>query len=411
MLSVIRENVRLAPYTTLRMGGIARYFADIDHEAQLREALQFAQQHTLPIFVLGGGSNVLIADSGFSGVVIHIVNKGVTFHKLKQDAAFVTAAAGEDWDKFVQQCVAHDLAGVECLSGIPGLVGGTPIQNVGAYGQEVSETIVTVRAFDHQTNRVVEMTNEDCQFSYRASVFNTTERDRYIVLAVTYKLKPHGEPALRYADLQKHFTQRKTPPTLQEVRAAVLTIRARKGMVLVPNDPDCQSAGSFFKNPLVTIEKFAEVATAARKQKLLSANEQVPGFAVSAEQVKIPAAWLIEKAGFPKGYEYGRVGISSKHTLALINRSNATAAELLTLVESIQRQVQERFGIVLVPEPVWVGSKSQASSDAAPKQLLPDVCPQKADATNSLPLPLKPARKPRKPVRPALKAERKKWFV
>ena len=411
MLSVIRENVRLAPYTTLRIGGLARYFADIDHEDQLREALQFAQKLALPVFVLGGGSNVLLADIGFSGVVIHIVNKGIKFHKAKKDAALITVAAGEDWDKFVQQCVARDLAGLECLSGIPGLVGGTPIQNVGAYGQEVSTTIVTVHAFDRPSNRVVDMSNEDCHFSYRASVFNTSERDRYIVLSVTYKLKPHGEPALHYADLQKYFAQQKSPPTLSEVRDAVIAIRARKGMVIVPNDPDSQSAGSFFKNPMVPAAILTDIATAARKQHLLSANEQVPSFAMPEGQVKIPAAWLIEKAGFPKGYAQGRVGISSKHTLALINRSNATANELLTLVERIQNQVQERFGIALVPEPVWVGFESRKPSEAIPVQLIPDAPAPKSEANDFLPNPLKPGRKPSKPERNPLKSERKKWFV
>lgn len=403
MLSVIRENVRLAPYTTFRIGGIARYFADIDHEDQLREALQFAAQLELSVFVLGGGSNVLVADAGFSGLVIHIVNKGITFHKAKKEAALVTAAAGEDWDKLVQQCVARDLAGVECLSGIPGLVGGTPIQNVGAYGQEVSETIVSVRAFDRQTSRVVEMTNADCQFSYRASVFNTTERDRYIVLSVNYKLKPQGEPALRYADLQKHFAQRQTPPTLPEVRAAVLAIRASKGMVIVPNDPDGQSAGSFFKNPIVTAEKFVQIEART--------VEAVPHFAAAKGQVKIPAAWLIEKAGFPKGYEQGRVGISSKHTLALINRSNATAAELLALVERIQREVQDRFGIALVPEPGRIGFKNQALTDATPTPPGAEPDPPKPDTTESWLPPAKPRRPALKPERNPLKSERKKWFV
>jgi UDP-N-acetylmuramate dehydrogenase len=355
MLSVIRENVRLAPYTTLRIGGIARYFADIDREDQLSEALNFAQARALPVFVLGGGSNVLISDLGFPGLVIHLVNKGVTFHKPKKGAVLVTAVAGEDWDSLVQQCVARDLAGLECLSGIPGRVGGTPIQNVGAYGQEVSNTIVSVSAFDRQENQVVAIANEECQFSYRASRFNTTERDRYIVLAVTYKLKLHGEPTLHYADLQKYFAQQKQPPTLPEVRAAVRTIRASKGMLLVSHDPNCQSAGSFFKNPVVTAEKYAAVEAAAKQQGVLTEAEHVPQFALADGQVKIPAAWLIEKAGFPKGYERGRVGISSKHTLALINRSNATATELLTLVERIQQQVQERFGIVLAPEPVMIG--------------------------------------------------------
>ncbi len=399
MLSVIRENVRLAPYTTFRIGGIARYFADIDHEDQLREALQFAEQSGLSVFVLGGGSNVLIADAGFPGLVIHIVNKGITFHKAKKEAALVTAAAGEDWDQLVQQCVARKLAGLECLSGIPGLVGGTPIQNVGAYSQEVSETMVSLRAFDRQASRVVEMTNADCQFSYRASIFNTTQRDRYIMLSVTYKLKPNGAPTLRYADLQRHFAAHQMPPTLSEVRDAVLTIRARKGMVIVPNDPDCQSAGSFFKNPLVSPEKFAQLAA-----------EAVPHFPAAQGQVKIPAAWLIEQAGFAKGYEQGRVGISSKHSLALINRSNATAAELLALVERIQRQVQDRFGIALVPEPVQVGFKNQVLPAATVTPALPDE-PQQPDPTDSRPPPAKARRPASKPAHNPLKSERKKWFV
>lgn len=404
MLSVIRENVRLAPYTTLRIGGIARYFADIDHEEQLREALHFAQSHKLPTFVLGSGSNVLIADSGFAGVILHPVNKGIIFHKPKNGAALVTVAAGEDWDKFVQQCVARDLAGVECLSGIPGLVGATPIQNVGAYGQEVSETIVSVRAFDRQEDRVVEMTNEECHFSYRASLFNTTARDRYFVLAVTYKLQPHGAPTLHYADLQKYFAGHPQPPSLPEVREAVMAIRKHKGMVIVPNDPDCQSAGSFFKNPIVAPEKLAQVEAAA--------SEFVPRFPGANGQVKIPAAWLLEQAGFRKGYEQGRVGISSKHTLALINRSNATARELVALVGQIQQQVQTRFGISLVPEPVWVGLEppALAALPPPPPPPRPELHPQKAEATVSLPLPLKPARKARKPEHNPLKAERKKWF-
>ena len=421
MLSVIRKNVRLAPYTTLRIGGIARYFADIDREDQLSEALQFAEQNHLPVFVLGSGSNVLIADAGFPGVILHLINKGITFHKAKKDGALVTAAAGEDWDKFVQQCVARDLAGIECLSGIPGLIGGTPIQNVGAYGQEVSETIVALRAFDRQTKQVIEMTNADCQFRYRTSVFNTTARDRYIVLSVTYKLKPHGEPAQRYPDLQNYFAAHK--PTLQQVRDAVLTIRARKGMVIALNDPDSQSAGSFFKNPLVRPETLAQIEA--------TTIETVPRFSAADGLIKIPAAWLIEQAGFCKGYESGRVGISSKHSLALINRSNATASEMVAFVEQIQSRVQERFGISLTPEPVWVGLAPRTVAISPPVQtkiepkverkIEPKLEPKverkieplaSPSATNgALPLPpVKPARKFRKPEQSPVKTERKKWF-
>jgi UDP-N-acetylmuramate dehydrogenase len=402
MLSVIRENVRLAPYTTLRIGGIARYFADIDREDQLCEALQFAEQNDLPVFVLGGGSNVLIADAGFPGVVLHLVNKGITFHKPKKDAALVTAAAGEEWDKFVQQCVARHLAGVECLSGIPGLVGGTPIQNVGAYGQEVSNTIVCVRAFDRQTKHIVEMTNEDCQFRYRASVFNTTMRDRYVVLSVTYQLQPHGQPTLRYADLQTYFAQHTTPPTLSEVREAVLAIRGRKGMVIVPSDPDCQSAGSFFKNPIIGAEQLAQIES--------TAAEVVPRFPAADGFVKIPAAWLIEQAGFPKGYEHGRVGISSKHTLAIINRSNATAREMISFVERIQTRVQERFGIALVPEPVWIGFERKTEIPT-PTAREPKVPPPEPQTINAFPDLLPAVRKSRKSAPNPLKVERKKWFV
>lgn len=355
MLSAIRENVRLAPYTTFRIGGIARYFCDVTNEDQLREGLNFAKQLGLPIFVLGGGSNVLIADIGFRGVVLFIALKGITFQKPRKNSVLVTAAAGEVWDKFVQQCVERNLAGVECLSGIPGFVGGTPIQNVGAYGQDVSETIVSVRAFDREKNRVVELTNEACQFNYRTSIFNTTERDRYVVLEVTYKLQLNGEPALRYPDLQKFFAAQKTPPTLAEARAAVLQIRSDKGMVIKPNDSDCQSAGSFFKNPVISAEEFSRVEEAAHKLNLLPAGERVPHFDAPDQRIKVPAAWLIEKAGFPKGYSRGRVGISTKHTLAVTNRNNATATEILEFARKIQTQIREKFGVTLTPEPILIG--------------------------------------------------------
>ncbi|MBS1810394.1 MAG: UDP-N-acetylmuramate dehydrogenase [Acidobacteria bacterium] len=406
MLSVIRKNVRLAPYTTLRIGGIARYFADIDREDQLCEALNFAKENDLPVFVLGSGSNVLFADSGFPGVILHPVNKGITFQNPKYGEVLVTAAAGEDWDQFVAQCVARDLAGLECLSGIPGLVGATPIQNVGAYGQEVSETIVSVCVFDRKLEQVIEMTNADCRFGYRTSIFNTTERDRYFVLAVTYRLKHHGAPTIRYADLQKHFADHAAPPTLQDVREAVLKIRKSKGMVIILSDPDCQSAGSFFKNPIVSAEKFAQIEAAT--------VEAVPHFPAANAQVKIPAAWLIEQAGFHKGYTSGRVGISSKHTLAIINRSNATASELVAFVKQIQQQVQERFGIALEPEPVWVGLENQPVVALPPVLPKPEVrlqkIEEKVEATVSLPLPLKPSRRTRKPEHNPLKIERKKWF-
>jgi len=267
----------------------------------------------------------------------------------------VTARAGEDWDDFVRQCVERDLAGVECLSGIPGFVGGTPVQNVGAYGQEVSETIVSVRALDRRTERVVELSNADCGFTYRTSIFNSTERDRYIVLAVTYSFELQGEPAIRYPDVQNFFADSNQKPGLRKVREAVRTIRARKGMVISPVDPDCRSAGSFFKNPVITRGEFARIEMSAKAQGMIREDEHAPSFPAGDDKLKIPAAWLIERTGIQKGYSRGQAGISSKHTLAIINRGGATARDVLDLADEIQGRVLNRFGIALLPEPVFVG--------------------------------------------------------
>jgi UDP-N-acetylmuramate dehydrogenase len=241
------------------------------------------------------------------------------------------------------------------LSGIPGSVGGTPIQNVGAYGQEVSETITSVRVFDRLSGRFAEMSDKQCQFSYRASVFNTTARDRYVVTAVTYALKTHGEPAIRYPDLKSFFSNVSTRPSLRLTREVVREIRARKAMLIAPDDPDCRSAGSFFKNPVITSDTFARIEDIARKQDLISGVERVPNFPAGDGRVKVPAAWLIERAGFHKGYNRGRVGISSKHTLAIINRGGATACEVIGLMKEIQERVEEKFGVPLTPEPVFIG--------------------------------------------------------
>lgn len=337
----IQENVPLAPMTTLGIGGAARFFVEADGEAELIAAFQFAEMQNLPVFILGGGSNVLISDDGFSGLVIRMAIKGIEWSKT------ITACAGENWDDFVRQCVERNLAGIECLSGIPGFVGGTPVQNVGAYGQEVSETIIHVRAFDRRAKQIVELHNPACGFSYRASIFNSTERDRYVVLAVTYALKPDGDPALRYPDVKRYFTDQAAPPTLTEVRRAVIEIRSRKGMVVVSDDPNCRSAGSFFKNPILSAEAFAKLEA--------EAGESPPSFPAAAGNVKVPAAWLIEHAGFERGYAKGCAGISSKHTLSLINRGGATASDVLALVDEIQQVVAEKFGVQLVPEPIFVG--------------------------------------------------------
>jgi len=330
--------------TTLRIGGPARYFVRAVTETDVFEAFEFARGKGIDVFVLGGGSNILVSDSGFDGLVLQIALAG----KRRQDGdevAVVTAQAGEDWDGLVQFCVSERLAGLECLSGIPGLVGGTPVQNVGAYGQEVSESILSVRCFDRSSSQIVELENADCGFAYRTSIFNTKDRDRYVVLAVTYRLRPNGEPKIVYKDLVDFFSGRQ--PTLQETREAVLTIRRAKSMVIDPTDPNSQSAGSFFKNPIVSKEKYEEIAT--------HINGAVPKFPADAENVKIPAAWLIENSGFHKGYRLGNAGISTRHTLAIINCGGATAAEVLALKDAIQDRVEDKFGIVLQPEPVFIG--------------------------------------------------------
>lgn len=344
---LIQENVPLSPLTTLRIGGPARFFAEARDEDEMLAAFSFAERRGVPLFILGGGSNAVVADEGFPGLVVHVALKGVTWRDGGGEVA-VTAGAGEDWDELVRQCVERDLAGIECLSGIPGSVGGAPVQNVGAYGQEVSETIASVRAFDRVAGEFTELSNEQCQFGYRASVFNTTARNRYVVTAVTYTLKAHGEPAIRYPDLKNFFSNVSTSPSLALTREAVRGIRAQKAMLITPDDnPDCRSAGSFFKNPVITFHAFDRIKDIAAVQ--------VPSFPAGDGKVKVPAAWLIERAGFHKGYNRGRVGISSKHTLAIVNRGGATAHEVIELMNEIQERVAEKFGVNLAPEPVFVG--------------------------------------------------------
>jgi len=346
----IRQFVQLAQFTTLEVGGSARYFVDIHDEDELIKALEFATCESLPVLILGGGSNLLIPDAGFSGLVIRIDIRGIEWN---EEGVAVTAGAGESWDAFVEAAVDRNLAGIECLSGIPGLVGGTPIQNVGAYGQEVSTTIRSVRVYDRIDGRFHEMSDSDCGFGYRTSIFNTTRRDRYIVLSVAFQLEPGGRPSIRYPDLQRYFADRADIPSLMEVRRAVIEIRRSKGMVVTPGDPDCRSAGSFFKNPVVTLEKYNQLVNSCRS--LIGDSEPVPNFPAGEGGVKIPAAWLIEKAGFDKGYRRGCAAISSKHTLAIVNLGGATASEILELAEEIADRVEAIFGILLQPEPVIVG--------------------------------------------------------
>ncbi|WP_419803727.1 UDP-N-acetylmuramate dehydrogenase [Terriglobus sp.] len=350
----VRENVPLAPYTTLGIGGPARWFITATTEAEIAAAVQFARDRHVPLFVLGGGSNLLVSDNGFPGLVLHVALRGVhTSVERPNESVYVTAAAGESWDELVQFTVEENLQGMECLAGIPGSVGGTPVQNVGAYGQEVAQTLVSVRCLDMRDLRFVELTRADLRFGYRTSLLNAAERGRYIVTRVTFAMKrsgtPGSQPNLSYADLKRIFPE-PARPTLAEVAEAVRGIRRGKGMVVDAADPDSRSAGSFFRNPIVPQESLERVAQVSG----LHVN-QVPHWPAGEGCIKLPAAWLLEHAGFVRGTVLGRAGISSKHTLALVNRGDAAQRDIAALRERIVNGVRARFGIELEQEPVNVG--------------------------------------------------------
>lgn len=366
--------VALSAYTTLGLGGPAGRFIEAASDDELVAAVRAADQAGDPVLVLGGGSNLVVADDGFPGTVIRVATKGVmvsergTSNGNGPDGArtiAVTAAAGETWDRLVEWTVSEKLSGIECLAGIPGMAGATPIQNVGAYGQEVSQTILAVRAFDRQSGEVVTLNSAQCGFGYRTSMLKRAAAGlatgRYIVLDVTFELgRPSAsEPALsapvRYAELAKTLgvAQGDQVP-LERAREAVLALRRGKGMVLDPADPDTYSAGSFFTNPILTAEQFTEVQRRAAEH--CGPQTQVPHFNADTGDgaVMVSAAWLIEQAGFGKGYG-GAARISTKHTLALTNPGSADTAALLTLARQIRAGVRETFGVELANEPVLVG--------------------------------------------------------
>ena len=346
---LVRENVPLAPMTTLGVGGPARFFAEAGSAAEVRQAVHQAAERGLPLFVLGGGSNLVVSDAGWPGLVLRIRITGMEERDEGEKINF-EVGAGEEWDSFVGRAVARNCAGVECLSGIPGSVGGTPVQNVGAYGQEVSETIESVQALDLKDGQLRELCNPACGFAYRTSLFNTSERGRYIILRVSYALTRGGQPRIEYADLKKYFNGRSRLPSLAEVRDAVRHIRAGKAMLIVPGDEDCRSAGSFFKNPVLTAQQHQQLCGRAEAMGL-----HVPSYPALSAQHKVSAAWLVEHSGLAKGYTRGRVGISRKHALAIVNRGGATAAEVIALKNEIQQRVADTFNIQLLPEPVFIG--------------------------------------------------------
>jgi UDP-N-acetylmuramate dehydrogenase len=349
----IEENRILAPFTTFGIGGPARWFVEAESEDEVAEATAWARERGVALFVLGGGSNLLVSDAGFDGLVLRVGLEGIEAHADGPPGdAFgewvYRVGAGEEWEHLVRRAVEDNCAGLECLAGIPGTVGGTPVQNVGAYGQEVATAIERVRTFDLEVREFVEFTAAECGFGYRRSRFNTVDRGRYVVTRVDYRLALGGAPTLKYADLQRYFERSGQEPTVAEVASVVRKVRQSKGMLLVEGDVDCRSAGSFFKNPVVSEEIGARIAAVDGKEP--------PRYPAGPGEVKLSAAWLIEQAGFAKGYALGAAGVSSKHTLALVNRGGARAADVLALAGEIRAVVEARFGVRLEMEPVLVGS-------------------------------------------------------
>ncbi|HMH83451.1 MAG TPA: UDP-N-acetylmuramate dehydrogenase [Gemmatimonadales bacterium] len=346
----LREDVPLAPYTTLGLGGKARYFVECGTEDEVRTALAYAGDRRLPVYVLGGGSNVVFLDAGFPGLVLRVTIGGIEFRDGPSPE--VCAGAGVDWDTAVQGVVERGWTGVECLSGIPGTVGGTPIQNVGAYGQEIAETVVSVVCLDRATLERRTFTAADCAFGYRDSRFKRGDRDRYVVLEVTLRLARNTPPRVRYPELRDAVARGAAldvlPPAggVRLVRAAVLTLRRGKSMVLDPADPNTRSAGSFFTNPVLPAAAFADLGA---RWTAMGRTAPIPAYPADGG-MKVPAAWLVEQAGFPKGYRQGGVGISTRHALALVNLGG-TSVELLALAEAVADGVYERFGIRLAYEP------------------------------------------------------------
>jgi UDP-N-acetylmuramate dehydrogenase len=348
----VRNDVPLAPLTTLRLGGPAAHMVELEREQDVVDAVHEASARGEPLFVLGGGSNVVVADEGFPGLVVHMATRGVDV-RGESGRVVVDVAAGEDWDSLVARAVVEGWSGVECMSGIPGLVGATPIQNVGAYGQEVCETIARVRAYDQVARAFVDMAARDCRFAYRTSVFKRT--DRWIVTGVRFVFGLGREAVVRYSELARSLSIAeggRAPSRL--VREMVIALRRDKGMVLDASDPESRSVGSFFVNPVVDAFTLSEIT--------MRAGAPPPSFQAGEGRYKIAAAWLVERAGFTRGWGEGSVGVSRKHALALVNRGGATTSELLATARAIRDGVRARFGLTLEPEPVLVGCSWEEGS-------------------------------------------------
>ncbi|HVZ75072.1 MAG TPA: UDP-N-acetylmuramate dehydrogenase [Polyangia bacterium] len=351
MALLVRDDVPLAPLTTLELGGRARHLVEATDDATFIDAVRWADARGVPVFVLGGGSNVVVGDAGFDGLVIRVATRGFQFDDGGAGETLVTAAAGEPWDALVAETVARGLAGLECLSGIPGLAGATPIQNVGAYGQEVAETIRGVRVFDRHSAALETLAPDACAFAYRDSAFRRAP-ERWLVLGVTFALRTDGAPTLRYRELADALAG---TATLAQTRDTVIALRRRKSMVLDASDPNRRSVGSFFTNPIVDAAVADALASRAVAEGLVSRPDDVPRWPAGPGHTKLSAGWLIERAGISKGLRRGPVGVSSAHALALVHHGGGTTAALISLAREVRAAVQSRFGITLTPEPIFVG--------------------------------------------------------
>lgn len=336
----------LGPLTSLGTGGPARWYCAVSSEEQLIAALELAEARQLPVFVLGGGSNLVVSDAGFDGLVIRIEMRGVHFDPVPAtDRVLVSAAAGHPWDDLVKQSVVAGLSGLECLSGIPGTVGATPIQNVGAYGQDVAQTLARVDCFDRQTRARMSFDTAGCEFAYRDSRFKRRDPQRYVVLRVHFELRQGPPQAPHYPELKAAVAERCTSTSSPSaVRECVLALRAAKSMLLDPSDPNGRSCGSFFTNPILSAAAFEALCTRL-------APDRPPSFAEADGRVKVPAAWLIQAAGFARGVRRGNVGLSSKHTLCVVAHAGATSTEVLDWARHIRATVQRYAGVALEMEP------------------------------------------------------------
>ncbi len=345
-----KENVLLAPFTTMKVGGAARYFVEVRTENEAIEAINWAKNRNLKIFILGGGSNVIISDAGFPGLVILNRIKGIEI-KSQNGKIILKVGAGENWDDFVSYAVESGWQGVENLSGIPGTVGAAPVQNIGAYGQSVGDTILKVKAISIPDSRIKEFSNKECKFGYRTSIFRSEGYGCYFITSVTFLLKKNKDfsPVLSYSDLKKYFSSLGRQPTLREVRRAIIEIRAKKGMVILPGYESYFSVGSFFKNPLISRDEFERIRSII-KQNSFDGMSEMSWFWPQDDKIKVSAAKLIEESGFYRGYKEGNVGISPKHSLAIINYGKAKSRDILEFAKKIQNRVKEKFSVELEPE-------------------------------------------------------------